>query len=144
MILLVWAVSGLGSLASGSICFFLYTHHCLCACETEVQKHGLWWCGPSDGPEVQPDQEIMCVAWIGLFGILVNVGEINEVSFKEGMCIAHQNHLFPSSNDFLLRYYFCLLPTSIKSLRQMVIKNSHIYIDTHKCKPRHCIYIFFL
>ena len=37
------------------ICFFLYTHHCLCACETEVQKHWLWWCGPSDGPEVQPD-----------------------------------------------------------------------------------------
>ena len=47
----------------------------------------------------------------------MNVGERNEVSFKEGMCIAHQNHLFPSSNDFLLRYYFHLLPASIKGLQ---------------------------
>ena len=42
MILLTWDASGLESLASGSICFFLYTHHCLCDCETEVQKH--WLC----------------------------------------------------------------------------------------------------
>ena len=108
---------GLESLASGSIYFFLYTHHCLYACETEVQKHWLCWCGPSDGPEVQPDQEIMCVAWIGLFGILGNVGERKEVGFKEEMFTAHQNHLFPSSNDFLLRHYFHLLPTSTEGLQ---------------------------
>ena len=60
---------------------------------------------------------IMCVGLTGLFGIPGNVGERNEVDFKEGMCIVHHNLLYPSSNDFLFIYCFHLLPTSIKSLR---------------------------
>ena len=60
---------------------------------------------------------IICVAITGFLGMPGNVGERNKVGFKEGMCIVHQNLLFPSSSDFLFRYYFHLLPTSIKSLR---------------------------
>ena len=45
---------------------------------------------------------ILGVALIEFFGILENVGERNEVGFKEWRCIAHQNLLFPSSNDFCL------------------------------------------
>ena len=60
---------------------------------------------------------IICVALTGFLGSPGNVEGRNEVGFKEGMCIAHQNLLFPSSNDFLFRYYFHLLPTSIKGLR---------------------------
>ena len=37
------------------------------------------------------NQEIMCVALIGLFGILGNVGERNEVGFKEEMYIAPES-----------------------------------------------------
>ena len=59
----------------------------------------------------------MYVGLTGLFGIPGNVGERNEVGFKEGMCIVHRNLLFPSSNDFLFRYYFHILPNPIKSLR---------------------------
>ena len=60
---------------------------------------------------------IICVAITGFLGMPGNVGERNEVGFRKGMCIVQQNLLFPSSNDFLLRYYFHLLPTSIKGLR---------------------------
>ena len=62
---------------------------------------------------------IICVALTGFLGSPGNVEGRNEVGFKKGMCIAHQNLLFPSSNDFFffLDNYFRLLPTSIKGLR---------------------------
>ena len=48
-------------------------------------------------------------------------------------CLLHQNHLFPSSSDFLLRYYFPLLATSTEGLQQLAIKDSYMY--TYTCKP---------
>ena len=60
---------------------------------------------------------IVCVALTGFLGIPGNVGERNEVGFRKGMCIVQQNLLFPSSNDFLLRYYFPLLATSTEGLQ---------------------------
>ena len=83
---------------------------------------------------------IMCVGLSGLFGLPGNVGERNEFDFKEGMCIVHRNLLFPSSNDFLFRYYFHLLPTSIKSLRYLAIKDSQMYI--HITLNTYTVYIY--
>ena len=60
----------------------------------------------------------MCVAWIRLLGIPRNVEERYEKSFKEVMLIAPKKSsvsLFRSV-DFL-----CLLPTFVKSLRELAI-----------------------
>ena len=86
MILLIWGVSGLGSLASGSICFFLYTHHCLCSIVWQrYRSTGRGAVVHRMDQESNQVGEIVCVACIGLFGIPGNVGERNEVGFKEGI-----------------------------------------------------------
>ena len=97
---------------------------------------------------------IVCVAWIKLLGIPRNVGGRNKMGFKEGMFIAPKKSSvsFFKSVDILLRYYCCLLPTSVKILRKLAINKRctnvnmcvYTYIYTHKyrCKPIYCIHMF--
>ena len=81
---------------------------------------------------------IVCVAWIRLLGIPRNVEGRNKMRFKEGMFITPKKPpiSFFKSVDILLRYYYCLLPTSVKILRELAINkrctNMYTYIYTHK------------
>ena len=71
---------------------------------------------------------IVCAAWIRLLGIPGNVeGEVRLASRKGCLSCTRIFLFLLQTLTFLLRYYFCLLPTSIKSLRQLAIKDSHVY-----------------
>ena len=86
MILLIWGIPGLVSLASGSICFFLYIHHCLCSIVWQrCRSTGHGDVVHQMGLESNQVGVTVCIAWIGLFDIPENVGERNEVGYKEGI-----------------------------------------------------------
>ena len=74
----------------------------------------------------------MCVACIRLLGIPGHVEGGNEIDFKEGMFVVHHKLLFLLKIvGLLLRYWFCLIITSVKILRQVAIKGSQIYINRY-------------
>ena len=61
----------------------------------------------------------------------------NKMGFKEGVFIAPKKSVsFFKSVDILLRYYCCLLPTSIKILRELAINKrctnmyTYTYLDS--------------
>ena len=67
-----------------------------------------------------------------LLGIPGSVEGGNEIGFKEGMFVVHHKLVFLLEIvGFLLRYWFCLITTSVKSLRQVEIKGSQMYIHRY-------------
>lgn len=76
---------------------------------------------------------IVCGAWIRLLGIPGNMEGRIETGSKEGMFVQPQNLLFPlqSVMIFLLRYYFYPLPTSVKSVRELAVKDFYIYVHKY-------------
>ena len=116
MILLIGGALGVESWSFESICFFLYTHHCLCACETDVQKHWLWWCGPSDGPEVQPDGRNSGCSFNWIFWNSWKCRR-KKWGWLQGMEVYCTPESFVSFFKWFLPRYYFHLPTSIKGLR---------------------------
>ena len=112
--------------SSGSTCFLLYTHHCLCAMVRQKYRstgHGNM--GHQMGPKSSQMGWIVCVARIRFLEIPENVEEINETGFKEGISVAHRNMLSPSSDCWLFAWILFLSSTaSVNSLRQLAIKDS--------------------
>ena len=89
MIPLFLGASGLGSLASGSTCFLLFTHHCLCAIVRQRYRNtGRGEVGHQMGLKSSQMGGVACVAWIRLLGIPRNVEGRYEIGFKEG-CLLH-------------------------------------------------------
>ena len=94
--------------SSGSTCFLLYTHHCLCAMVRQKYKstgHGNM--GHQMGLKSNQMGRIVCVARIRLLEIPEHVEERNETGFKEG--ISEICYFLLQSVEFLVEYYFCLL-----------------------------------
>ena len=127
MILLVWAVSGLGS-----ICFFLYIHPSLCAI--------LWQRCRSTGHGDVVHQMGLESNQMGGIGCSLNWAFRNSwecrrkkwgrLQERDLLCVCCTLGTFVSFFRCWLffRYYFHLLQNSIKGLRWLAIKDSQMYI----------------
>lgn len=130
--------------------FLVYTSLSLCRSETDCRSIAHGEVGHQMGLKSNQMVRIVCVAWIRLLGIPRNVEGRNKMGFKEGTFIAPKKSSvsFFKSVDILLRYYCCLLPTSVKALRELAINkrctNMYTYIYTHKyrCKPIYYMHMF--
>ena len=122
--------------SSGSTCFLLYTYHCLCAMVRQKYRstgHGA--VGQQMGLKSSQMGGIVCVAWISFLGILGMWKEDMRLTSRKG-CLVHPGifYFLCQSVDFLLRSYFCLLPTFAKSLRELEINKIFINVYTQILK----------
>ena len=146
MILLIWGIPGLVSLASGSICFFLYIHPSLCAILWQrCRSTGHGDVVHQMGLESNQMGGIVCsLNWAFRNSWECRRKKWGRLQERDLLCVCCTLGTFVSFFRcwlFFFRYYFHLLQNSIKGLRWLAIKDSQMYIHI-KVKVLSCVQLF--